>query len=188
MEDKNLYVPPPLSIAALSQNIANPPTQFRSTKQANGPTRVILDRSLKTFLWETSNSPETLTILHPTENSTPPSAPTIIYHTSLPPYPNPSPKVSLKKLEGEDRIGRRIIDDLGENNEEDQTIMIEGGGNLARVFLEDGENKNMNWRESRNVRNANLHILAKHLVKQHSTRKTHVHSTNPSLPPTPQTL
>ena len=132
--------PPPLSLAALSQNIANPPTQFRSTKQADGPTRVILDRSLKTFLWETSNFPETLTILHPTENSTPPSAPTIIYHTSLPPHPNPSPKVSLKKLEGEERIGRRIIDDLGENSEEDQAIMIEGGGNLAKVFLEDGEN------------------------------------------------
>ena len=83
--------------------------------------------------------------------------------------------MSLKKLEGEDRIGRRIIDDLGENSEEDQAIMIEGGGNLARVFLEDGENIWELERES-------------NLVKQHSTRKTHVHSTNPSLPPTPQTL
>ncbi|GMH83765.1 hypothetical protein TrVE_jg3507 [Triparma verrucosa] len=112
-------------------------TRNGGRKPADGPTRVILDRSLKTFLWETSNFPETLTILHPTENSTPPSAPTIIYHTSLPPHPNPSPKVSLKKLEGEERIGRRIIDDLGENSEEDQAIMIEGGGNLAKVFLED---------------------------------------------------
>ncbi|GMH84994.1 hypothetical protein TL16_g10090 [Triparma laevis f. inornata] len=107
--------------------------------EQNGPTRVVVDRGLKLLQWELTNAPQTLNLLHPT----PPSAPTILYHlsNSSSHFSSPLNFVTLSGLPTTssslpDSILGSLSKTFAKTSPHPPQIMLEGGGNLARSFVE----------------------------------------------------
>ena len=100
---------------------------YNEDSPQTGPTRVVLDRSLKTFQFNKTEPLQILTHREPNDQLNDP--PTIIYHAQDKAAPADQPSVSFRPLPAPCLPSSlHIIESLSNN------VMIEGGGTLAELF------------------------------------------------------